>query len=543
MARKSRKPILIEQAPPAARETGYQTAIYARLSIEDNGVSGDSMEHQIEIVRSYLAKHSDLHLVHTWTDNGRTGTDFERPGFHGLMEAVRKGEINCIAVKDLSRFGRNYLETGDYLEKVFPYFGVRFISVNDQFDSLHRSEESGLIVPLKAILHDHYAKDISKKICTSLDIRKKSGKFMGKIPPYGYVRDPQNRHRLVVHQERADVVRQVFRWRLEGKGAVAIARRLNEQEVPTQLQIRFREGYADGKEDALWHGFAVAAMLKNPCYLGCIVERKGSNAFYQGRQEIAIPKEQWNLIRGTHEAIIEEDVFCKVQAFMEMEKQKRQKQIEGNSDKERTKNLLAGVVKCGVCGASVQRGSGSFHRDGTRKHYSFYCSKKYLKTGCCPSKAVDERALLNAVYQICKKQLELLTDLEVLLAEAENNARAGSCLSVGQTEWNGTEGSHLYDVELGEGRRARARRQRDARFEKLPGDEEGMEKLLEWKHASGLFGPMCEVMIRQLILSGDRVQVLFSFADEWGPIINRLAQRVRACGAVARNAYRAESGK
>lgn len=310
MARKSRRTALTDKK--TENETLYRTAIYARLSIENNGISGDSIENQLAVVKQFIKERPDLRLIRTFIDNGESGTHFERPGFRAMLDAVRKGEINCIVVKDLSRFGRNYLETGGYLERLFPCLGVRFLSVNDNYDSLHSQCSDAFLIPLKAVLHDIYAKDISKKICASLDIRKKSGSFLGNIPPYGYMRDSKDRHKLAVHPERAGVVRQIFQWKLSGDGPAAIARRLNENKIPTQLNLRFQEGYPNGREDAVWHGSTVAAILKNPCYIGCTVERKSSRAFYQGKQRLAIPEEKWKLIENTHEAIISRGDFEKV---------------------------------------------------------------------------------------------------------------------------------------------------------------------------------------------------------------------------------------
>lgn len=237
-----------------------------------------------------------------------------------MMEAVREGSINCIIVKDLSRFGRNYLEVGNYLEKVFPYLGVRFISVNDQFDTLYSSNQEVFMVPLKSIIHDIYAKDISKKVSTAIDIRKKSGKFMGKIPPYGYVRDKQDRYQLCVHKERAKIVKQIFSWRLDGVGPARIAQCLNNMGVLTQLQVRFIEGYKDGVENALWRSSVITGLLQNPCYLGCIVERKGSNLLYKGKNNMVIPQTEWHLIENTHEPIIDKKTFEAVRKLIEERK-------------------------------------------------------------------------------------------------------------------------------------------------------------------------------------------------------------------------------
>jgi len=557
MARKSRKGIVPKPAIQEEKEVSYNTAIYARLSIEDNGIAGDSLENQIFIAQQYIRQCRELNLIDIWVDNGQTGTDFERPGFQALMEQVKKGMINCIVVKDLSRFGRNYLETGNYLEKIFPYLGVRFISVNDKFDTLHGGKADGLLVPLKAILHDNYAKDISKKICTSLDVKKKSGKFMGKIPPYGYVRDPQDRYHLIVHGERAQVVRQVFKWKIEGLGVVAIARKLNNEKVPTQFQIRFQEGYGDGKPDALWRASAVSEMLKNPCYLGCIVERKSSKALYQGKQTTTIPQEQWKLIPGTHEAIIDEDIFYKVQKLMEKSKGRRKQLMEAGQYKQRTKNILAGLVRCGGCGGGVSRSSGYFRKDGTLHGYSFYCNRKYLRENGCASGIVDEKELLDAVFWTCKRQLEVLGDLDKILAETEKMVRSDVCRHGWGNEFQSLEkekrnlrkrrtelyedyktgllseqdyqfarDQYILDCERTESRLEEIQQRRKEAEDVLGADRGWLKDLLEFKDCDSLTGAMCEAMVKQVVLYKDRVQVMFTFMDEY----ERTAKVLEWCG-------------
>lgn len=322
MARKSRRVPQPERLTDK-QEVPYRTAVYARLSVKDNGTDGGSIENQVDVIQEYVGKFPELEVVKIFIDNGETGTDFERPAFSDMMDAVKHGTINCIAVKDLSRFGRNYLETGNYLENIFPCLGVRFISVNDCFDSLYSKTGDTLLVPLKSILHDTYAKDISKKVGTAIDVKKKSGKFMGKIPPYGYVRDRQDRYRLVIHPQRAKIVRQIFRWRLEGIGPASIAHRLNHMGVPTQLNLRYMEGCQDGSKNALWRGSTVSDMLKNPCYTGCIVERKGSKLFYKGGAASVIPEQEWHLIENTHEPIIDQKTFEEVKKLLAESKEKR----------------------------------------------------------------------------------------------------------------------------------------------------------------------------------------------------------------------------
>lgn len=545
MARKSRKNLQTENIQLQSTIL-YDTAIYARLSIEDNRIQGESIENQIEMIEKYISKCQDLRVVRTFVDNGETGTNFERPAFSDMMEAVKRGAIQCIVVKDLSRFGRNYLETGNYLEKIFPYLGIRFISVNDHFDSLHGGKNDTLLVPLKSILHDTYAKDISRKVSSAIDIKKKSGKFMGKIPPYGYVRDEQDRYKLCVHTKRAEIIRMIFQWCVEGMGSVSIAHRLNDMEVPTQLQLRYAEGHQDGKEHSLWRGSTVADILKNPCYIGCMVERKGSNLLCKGREKIVIPESEWNLIENTHEPIIDKETFEKVQRLVSESRRKRKQEVADKSYRQRTENILSGMVQCGICGSGVHRDGGYFRKDGSLVHYRFYCSNKYIKTKGCFSRAVDETELHNYIFQVCKKQLELLVDRKELIDDMLQTKKNNPYLS-----------SLKEEIRILEDKQQKLRRKRNDLYadfkEDLITEEEytftrdkyrtvgeqlsnqlqiANAKLQEnsqvpavttkwnrdfsrFKDTKKLTKEMCSVMVKKVVLNRNCVSIHFTFTDEY----------------------------
>ena len=545
MARKSRKNLQTEHMQPRPGKL-YHTAVYARLSIEDNGIQGDSIESQIEMIENYISSCQDLKVARTFVDNGETGTNFERPAFSDMMEEVKKGTINCIVVKDLSRFGRNYLETGNYLEKIFPYLDIRFISVNDHFDSLHGGRSDTLLVPLKSILHDTYAKDISRKVSSAIDIKKKSGKFMGKIPPYGYVRDEQDRHKLRVHAERAEIIRRMFKWRTEGMGPVSIAHRLNDMAVPTQLQIRFAEGHHDGKEHALWRGSAVADILKNPCYTGCMVERKGSCLLCKGQENEVIPESEWNLIENTHEPIIDRETFERVQRLRSESRRKRTQQAANTSCRQRTENMLSGMVQCGICGGSVRRDSGYFRKDGSLVHYSFYCSNKYLKTKGCSLKAFDEAELQNYIFQVCKKQLELLTDRKERIRDKLETAKKRRYISslkeeiriledkqqklrrkrndlyadfkdglLTEGEYTITRDRYMADSGQlnGQLQAANAKLQEQSR---MPGTTEaGIRDVSCFHDTEKLTKEMCSAMVKKVVLNEHSVSIHFTFTDEY----------------------------
>ncbi|ARE60698.1 recombinase family protein [Acutalibacter muris] len=229
MARTKRKvnPLVpvAEQAAPLPRI--YNVGGYVRLSVEDSGKKDpDTIEVQQEWIEHYIAAQPDMNLCHLYRDNGRTGTNFQRPGFERLMEDVRAGKIDCIVVKDLSRFGRNYIETGNYLEQVFPFLGVRFVAINESFDTLTAERGSdGYIVPLKNIINDAYSKDISRKVSSALAVKQKAGEFIGSWAAYGYRKCAEDKHRVEPNPDTAPVVRDIFMWRLEKMSYNKIASR------------------------------------------------------------------------------------------------------------------------------------------------------------------------------------------------------------------------------------------------------------------------------------------------------------------------------
>ena len=248
MARTKRKvnPVLPVTAPATQPQRMYQASGYVRLSVEDSGKPGaDTIATQRELIQSYIDSQPDMQFYDLYCDNGRTGTNFDRPEFERLMDDVRAGKVDCIVVKDLSRFGRNYRETGNYLERLFPLLGVRFIAVNDHFDTLtaERSQD-GYIVPLKNIMNAVYSKDISRKILPALTTKRQNGEFIGTWAAYGYQKCPDDRHRIEPDAETAPVVREMFQWRLSGLSYQSIARKLNERSIPSPARYHYLKGDA-----------------------------------------------------------------------------------------------------------------------------------------------------------------------------------------------------------------------------------------------------------------------------------------------------------
>ena len=234
MARTKRKMNpLVQETPPKLEQRIYSTGAYVRLSVEDSGEhSSETIEGQKKLLLDFIERTLDLSLYKLYCDNGHSGVNFERPGFEQLMEDVKTGKVDCIAVKDLSRFGRNYKETGNYLERIFPFLGVRFIAVNDNFDTLTAERgANGLIVPLKNFINETYSRDISKKVGAALVTKQRNGDFIGAWAPYGYRKCGDNPHKLEPETETAAVVREIFDLRVNGMSYGKIARKLNDDGI------------------------------------------------------------------------------------------------------------------------------------------------------------------------------------------------------------------------------------------------------------------------------------------------------------------------
>lgn len=272
MARKSR--IAEKQPPLTLLERIYKVGLYVRLSVLDSGKKdSDTVESQEDILRKFIEGKSEFSLVSVYVDNGQTGVNFDRDEFERLLSDVRSGKVDCIIVKDLSRFGRNYIEAGEYLEKVFPFLGVRFIAVNDGYDSLDPAASAGLSLHLKNLVNDVYARDISAKISPVLRGKQERGEFIGAWAAYGYLKSPEDKHRIVIDPQTAPVVRDMFAWRVSGLSYQNIARRLTERHILSPSQYRYQIGIMKNPKfaDVPWKITTVKNILENEVYLGHMV--------------------------------------------------------------------------------------------------------------------------------------------------------------------------------------------------------------------------------------------------------------------------------
>jgi len=416
MARKSRKNI-VEAAAPSVGMKVWKAALYVRLSVEFNGKRGDSLETQRQIMEAYIALCPDIEIVGVYTDNGITGQHFERKEFQRMLADAEAGKIDCIVVKDLSRLGRNTIDSGYYIEKYFPLHHIRFIAVNDQYDS-EDAENSGnhIIVPLKNIINEAYAADISRKVRSQAHQAMQDGEFIGARPPFGYKKDPDNCHKLLVNEDTAPVVRQIFAWAADGVALNVIVKKLNEAGIVTPGYYLASVGIITNKKlmgSGKWQTWTVAKILADEVYTGDMVQ--GKSVSVRHRQTPTKP-EDWIVVRGTHEPLISRELFDQVQAI----RQRVAAKYTQTPKVPYTENILRGRVFCGCCGKNL-------HRQKSHNGYIYHCiSNQRIGKGACENNIgyLQETELFDAILSYVQSEALIVMGKSLQLKQQDKRITA-----------------------------------------------------------------------------------------------------------------------
>ena len=356
----------------------FNVAIYIRLSREDGDKEeSDSVGNQRKLLTEYVAKKDDFILYDVYVDDGYSGTNFNRPSFQRMIADIEDGKVNCVVVKDLSRFGRDYIDTGRYLERYFPELGVRFISVTDSIDSMKQAYD--MLLPIKNIFNEQYARDISKKIQATVKSKQKAGEFIGAFTSYGYKKSPVDKNKLVIDDYAADVVRRIFSLYIQGYGKQRIAKLLNAEGIlcPAEYKKVNGENYKNCnrlESTTYWSYSTINSILHREMYVGNMVQ--GTKHQRMRSKQKKMPKEEWIIVENTHEPIIDKATWEKAQSLL----QKRTREL----DLETNKNIFAGFVKCGDCGRAMTKNM--WRRADGSKTYSLYCGtyKRNGKQYCTP---------------------------------------------------------------------------------------------------------------------------------------------------------------
>lgn len=387
-------------------KTEYMAALYLRLSKEDGDKEeSDSIANQRSLGMNFLSGRREIKLFKEFVDDGYSGSNFDRPDFQNMITLIMQHKINCVIVKDLSRFAREYIDAGYYLEKLFPTMGVRFISINDNIDYKEdSSSNTKLIVAFKNILNDSYIRDTSVKIRSHLEVKRQKGEYIGAFVVMGYCKSAEDKHKLVVDKDAASIIKQIFTLRYMGISAYTIAEKLNLLNVPSPAEYKKLSGSnfkanAQKRHIARWSAKAVIRILKNPFYAGTLIQGKRTTINYKVKKVVENDESEWAVKENNHEAIIPPDFFERMQQLL--------KQDTRVSPGKEEPYLFSGFLKCADCGDSLVRRT-SKYKDTVYAYYM--CSRNKLKMGCT-SHRVSERVLYTSVFASVNTYCQNIVDL------------------------------------------------------------------------------------------------------------------------------------
>ena len=399
----------------------YRAGLYIRLSKEDeNEGPSESISNQISLLRRF-AHENKLTVYDTYIDDGWSGTNFDRPAFKRMIADIETKAINMVITKDLSRLGRDYIMTGHFMERYFPENRVRYISVLDGIDTGVESSAND-ITPFRAIMNDMYARDISKKIKSVKRDKQRKGLFIGGKPLFGYKKHPGDKNKIIVDENAAPLVRRIFNLALEGMSCHQIAVRLNEEKIPTPAAYAGLKQGRTGPYAGLWSGERISDMLQNEIYIGNMVQGRSMKISYKSKKSIRQARENWVVVEGTHEPIIDKDTFYKVQSLLKSRRRTRLRRYDF---------LLKGLIHCHECTYPL----GVINRKNSKGEDCLYfvCRtyQRYTESGVCTCHSIKEKtvteAVLKKVREVCEEHLkpeELLATAERSIREALKSQRA-----------------------------------------------------------------------------------------------------------------------
>lgn len=397
------------------RSRRFQAAMYLRISREDKEglkTESNSIGNQRELIRAFIREQQDIELYDVYVDDGFSGSNFDRPDFQRMIRDIEAGRVNLVIVKDLSRFGRDYIETGRYLQRIFPALSVRFIALTDHYDSFRADAgESGIVLPVKNFINDSYCRDISMKVKSQFAVKRKNGECIAPFAPYGYKKAEGNKNQLIVDVYAAEIVRKIFAWKIEGIAISAIAEKLNElgilspKEYKRSVGLSYKGGFS-GAVKSQWSSSTVKRILTNETYLGHLVQGKTEKINYKLGKCVEKPKQEWIKVENTHEAIISGDNFQIVQNLLK---------VDGRISPSSEKNgFFTGVLFCGDCGEQMIRRVNRY-KDKQRVYY--ICSTKNRGEGCTRH-SIAEESLKELVTETVRKYANIFLEEKRLQQKA-----------------------------------------------------------------------------------------------------------------------------
>ena len=394
----------------------WTLGVYRRLSADEMKSDKDesnSVSNQKKLIDYYLSDKKDMVVYKYYADDGYTGTDFNRPGYHEMLDDIYNKRINGIIIKDLSRLGRNYIEVGDFIDEIVPKYKLRFISVNDNVDSfLNPDIMDSLEIPFKNLMNESYSRDASKKMRSSLRATKKSGNYTGKVAPYGYIKDETDCHKFNIDPVASEIVKRIFNLALKGYSKQNIAEELNADHIlPPGLYLKKIIKYKYELASDKWTTRTINSILKNRTYIGELIQGKRTRISHKTHNFVKIAEDDWIVCEHHHPAIIKENIFNQVQDIM------FNRNVRVNSKSEF--NKYTGFLKCPECGGNLYRLT---RKKKNREIIYYYCGT-YLKTKNCNKHYILEKELDKMVLEIINKYIELVCDIDKKIEDTISSSR------------------------------------------------------------------------------------------------------------------------
>jgi len=504
----------------------YRVAVYARLSKEDvakdrdNGKekevgTSESIANQLDLIHDFLSARMDLEFVDNFIDDGYSGVDFQRPAFLRLLRAIEAGKVDCIVVKDLSRFGRNYIEARRYLEQKFPEKNIRFIAINDAYDSLAKSQSDSLIIPFRNLINDASSRDASIRIRSHLQTKRLKGDFVSPFVVYGYCKDKTDRHRIVIDDYAAGIVRDIFAWKLEGLSQQRIADRLNEKGVLSPMDYKqhcgmnFKSGFQINSKSS-WTAVTIGRMLKNEIYTGVLVQGKKSSPNHKIKRLTVKPESEWVRIENNHDPIITAEIFTAVNSVL-----KQDIRIAPHME---TAYLFSGLLFCSDCHRNLVRNG--VKQKG--REYAYYLCVSHKNDKSCTSHRISDTKLEDVVLLVLRRHIANLMNMEEMLEYVNT-------LPVKRDELRQTDRLITQKVEEIE-RYNRLKTRLHESLAKLKaeyselwetkGSHDWVEQFKKHKDITELTRPVAVTLIEQIIVHQDkRIEVAFKYQGKYERIL------------------------
>ena len=410
MARKSRKnEAITSPGPNDYSNTGslsklYHAGLYARLSLESEANRDRcTIETQMQLLHGFVDGEDDIVVEKEYLDVSETGTDFKREGFEEMVQDMRSGLIDCIIVKDLSRLGRNYIETGNYVERVFPFFGIRFIAVTDGFDS--SKDEVNLMVCLSNIFNEYYSRDLGKKIKSAYRSAWKNGESFSGSVCYGLMKDGNDKHKLVPDPATAPVIQKIFDMFNDGKEYAEIRRYLEKERIPSPTEYeKIKKGQMKSEEaKCKWGYTTVRRLLSNRYLAGDSVHNQFTHDSFAEKKQVPNPESEWIIVENTHEAVVSKDVFNRAQKEL---KRRLEKQIKKpGMYRAAYCNLFKGKIRCSDCGSAMY-----LHTQNAGASLRYCCGGNSNKKICPSSHIVDANKVYDETFRVIHAHMNVYTD-------------------------------------------------------------------------------------------------------------------------------------